>query len=144
MDLPAAAGDTNPFLRLPFPAVPDVQRDSEIQAGRMTNSDFQLRGVGDPRLSVHATSPLPTWLWSLDGSRVLWANAVGAKFFGAANAAALARKTFGPADGHRRQVAQLARRLSASGAVRLERLRGFGAALGTLMTCGCARSHPSR
>lgn len=139
MDLPAAAGDTNPFLRLPFPAVPDVQRDSEIQAGRMTNSDFQLRGVGDRRLSVHATSPLPTWLWSLDGSRVLWANAVGAKFFGAANAAALARKTFGPADGHRRQVAQLARRLSASGAVRLERLRGFGAALGTLMTCGCAR-----
>lgn len=139
MDLPAAAGDTNPFLRLPFPAVPDVQRDSEIQAGRMTNSDFQLRGVGDPRLSVHATSPLPAWLWSLDGSRVLWANAVGAKFFGAANAAILARKTFGPADGHRRQVAQLARRLSANGAVRLERLRGFGAALGTLMTCGCAR-----
>lgn len=105
----------------------------------MTSSDFQLRGVGDPRLSVHATSPLPAWLWSLDGSRVLWANAVGAKFFGADNAALLAQKTFGPADGHRRQVAQLARRLSANGAVRLERLRGFGAALGTLMTCGCAR-----
>lgn len=139
MDLPAPTGDTNPFLRLPFPAVRDVKRDSEIQAGRMTNSDFQLRGVGDPRLSVHATSPLPAWLWSLDGSRVLWANAVGAKFFGAANAAILAQKTFGPADGHRRQVAQLARRLSANGAVRLERLRGFGAALGTLMTCGCAR-----
>ncbi|MGW1425252.1 PAS domain S-box protein [Bradyrhizobium manausense] len=105
----------------------------------MTNSDFQLRGVGDPRLSVHATSPLPAWLWSLDGSRVLWANAVGAKFFGAANAAALAQKTFGPADGHRRQVVQLARRLSGNGAVRLERLRGFGAGLGTLMTCACAR-----
>lgn len=105
----------------------------------MTSSDFQLRGVGDPRLSVHATSPLPAWLWSLDGSRVLWANAVGAKFFGAANAALLAQKTFGPADGHRRQVTRLARQLSASGAVRLERLRGFGAALGTLMTCACAR-----
>lgn len=105
----------------------------------MTSSDFQLRGVGDPRLSVHATSPLPAWLWSLDGSRVLWANAVGAKFFGAANAAALAQKTFGPADSHRRQVIRLARQLSATGAVRLERLRGFGAALGTLMTCGCAR-----
>ncbi|WP_426423202.1 PAS domain S-box protein [Bradyrhizobium genosp. A] len=105
----------------------------------MTSSDFQLRGVGDPRLSVHATSPLPAWLWSLDGSRVLWANAVGAKFFGAANAAALAQKTFGPADGHRRQVTRLARQLPANGAVRLERLRGFGAALGTLMTCGCAR-----
>ncbi|QQO33398.1 PAS domain S-box protein [Bradyrhizobium diazoefficiens] len=105
----------------------------------MTSSDFQLRGVGDPRLSVHATSPLPAWLWSLDGSRVLWANAVGAKFFGAANAELLAQKTFGPADGHRRQVTRLARQLPASGAVRLERLRGFGAALGTLMTCACAR-----
>ena len=105
----------------------------------MTSSDFQLRGVGDPRLSVHATSPLPAWLWSLDGSRVLWANAVGAKFFGAANAAALAGKTFGPADTHRRQVIRLARQLSANGATRLERLRGFGARLGTLMTCGCAR-----
>lgn len=105
----------------------------------MTSSDFQLRGVGDPRLSVHATSPLPAWLWSLDGSRVLWANAVGAKFFGAASAAALSQKTFGPADGHRRQVTRLARQLPASGAVRLERLRGFGAALGRLMTCACAR-----
>ncbi|WP_234685343.1 PAS domain-containing sensor histidine kinase [Bradyrhizobium monzae] len=105
----------------------------------MTNSDFQLRGVGDPRLSVHATSPLPAWLWSPDGARVLWANAVGARFFGAANAAALANRTFGPADTHRRQVTRLARQLPANGAVRLERLRGFGARLGTLMTCACAR-----
>lgn len=105
----------------------------------MTSSDFQLRGVGDPRLSVHATSPLPAWLWSLDGSRVLWANAVGAKLFGAAHGAALAEKTFGPADIHRRQVSRLARQLSANGAIRLERLRGFGARLGTLMTCACAR-----
>ncbi|WP_426411607.1 PAS domain-containing protein [Bradyrhizobium ganzhouense] len=105
----------------------------------MTHSDFQLRGVGDPRLSVHATSPLPAWLWSPDGSRVLWANAVGATFFGAANAAILAKKTFGPADTHRRQVTRLARQLPANGATRLERLRGFGARLGTLMTCACAR-----
>lgn len=105
----------------------------------MSHSDFQLRGVGDPRLAVHATSPLPAWLWSLDGTRVLWANPVGTKLFGAANATALAEKTFGPADGHRRQVARLARRLPAGGAIRLERLRGFGARLGTLMTCACAR-----
>ncbi|WP_177243724.1 PAS domain S-box protein [Bradyrhizobium sp. Gha] len=105
----------------------------------MTNSDFQLRGVGDPRLSVHATSALPAWLWSSDGSRLLWANAVGAKFFGAANATTLAEKRFGPADSHRRQVIRLARQLPASGAIRLERLRGFGAGLGSLMTCGCAR-----
>ena len=105
----------------------------------MSHSDFQLRGVGDPRLAVHATSPLPAWLWSVDGTRVLWANPVGAKFFGAAHAAALADKVFGPADSHRRQVARLARQLPANGTVRLERLRGFGARLGMLMTCACTR-----
>ncbi|MET4274437.1 MULTISPECIES: PAS domain-containing protein [unclassified Bradyrhizobium] len=105
----------------------------------MTSSDFQLRGVGDPRLAVHATSPLPAWLWSIDGTRVLWANPVGARLFGAANATALADKTFGPADSHRRQIVRLAGRLPPNGAIRLERLRGFGARLGTLMTCACAR-----
>jgi len=105
----------------------------------MNNAEFQLRGVGDPRLAVHATSPLPAWLWSTDGTRVLWANPVGARVFGAANGTSLAKKNFGPADSHRRQVAQLAHRLSPTGAIRLERLRGFGAALGTLITCGCAR-----
>jgi PAS domain S-box-containing protein len=105
----------------------------------MNNSDFQLRGIGDPRLAVHATSALPAWLWSVDGTRILWANPVGAKVFGAANGAALAKKLFGPADAHRRQVARLAGRLPLNGAVRLERLRGFGASLGRLVTCGCAR-----
>ncbi|WP_298245653.1 PAS domain-containing protein [uncultured Bradyrhizobium sp.] len=105
----------------------------------MTSSDFQLRGVGDPRLAVHATSQLATWLWSTDGGRVLWANPVGARLFGAAHSAALAAKVFGPADPHRRQVARLARQLPADGTVRLERLRGFGARLGTLMTCACSR-----
>ncbi|MDP1585738.1 MAG: PAS domain-containing protein, partial [Bradyrhizobium sp.] len=105
----------------------------------MNNAEFQLRGVGDPRLALHATSALPVWLWSIDGTRILWANPVGARLFGAANAAVLAGRIFGPADQHRRQVAQLAGRLSPTGAIRLERLRGFGAPLGSLMTCGCAR-----
>ena len=105
----------------------------------MKNAEFQLRGVGDPRLAVHATSALPVWLWSTDGTRILWANPVGARLFGAANGAVLAAKVFGPADPHRRQVAQLAGRLPQSGAIRLERLRGFGASLGALVTCGCAR-----
>jgi PAS domain S-box-containing protein len=105
----------------------------------MNNAEFQLRGVGDPRLAVHATSHLPAWLWSTDGTRILWANPVGAKLFDAANAAVLAAKTFGPADQHRRQVAQLAGRLLPTGATRLERLRGFGASLGMLVTCACAR-----
>jgi PAS domain S-box-containing protein len=105
----------------------------------MNHSEFQLRGVGDPRLAVHATSAQPAWLWSTDGTRILWANPVGARLFGAANGVALAEKLFGPADVHRRQVALLANRLPSNGAVRLERLRGFGAAYGRLVTCGCAR-----
>jgi PAS domain S-box-containing protein len=105
----------------------------------MNTRELQLQGLGDARLAVHATSALPAWLWSSDGTRVLWTNPVGARLFGAANATDLARKKFGPADPHRRQVAQLAGKLSSSGAVRLERLRGFGAKLGGLMTCGCAR-----
>src|ERR1700756_1678080 len=105
----------------------------------MNNAEFQLRGVDDPRLAVHATSPFPAWLWSVDGKRILWANPVGAKLFGAANGAILAKKLFGPADSHRRQVAQLAGKLPRTGTTRLERLRGFGAPLGMLVTCGCAR-----
>ncbi len=105
----------------------------------MNHADFQLRSGADPRLAVHAASPLPAWLWSTDGTRILWANPAGAKLFGATDAAALAVKTFGPADPHRRQVAQLASRLLPTGATRLERLRGFGATLGTLATCACAR-----
>jgi PAS domain S-box-containing protein len=105
----------------------------------MNNAEFQLRGIGDPRLAVHATSALPAWLWTVDGTRVLWANPVGAKLFGAASSAALAKKIFGPADAHRRQVARLAGRLPSTGAIRMERLRGFGARPGMLATCGCAR-----
>jgi PAS domain S-box-containing protein len=105
----------------------------------MNPTEFQLRGVEDPRLSVHATSIFPAWLWSIDGTRIVWANPVGARLFGEANSAILARKTFGPADRHRGQVAQLAGKLAPTGAIRLERLRGFGAAPGALATCACAR-----
>jgi PAS domain S-box-containing protein len=105
----------------------------------MNNAEFQLRGVGDPRLAVHATSRLPAWLWSIDGTRIWWANPIGAALFDARNSAVLAKKTFGPANPHRRQVIQLAGRLLPTGAIRLERLRGFGASLGSLMTCACSR-----
>ena len=105
----------------------------------MNEADFQLRYVGDPRLAAYATSLHPAWLWSSDGTRIWWANPVGARLLGAANGEILSRKIFGPADPHRRQVAQLAGRLSPDGAIRMERLRGFGARLGLLATCGCAR-----
>ena len=105
----------------------------------MTKTEFQLLAMFDPRLAPHATSANPAWLWSADGKHILWANPPAAATFGAANATDLARKTIGPADQHRRQIAQLANRLPLSGAPRLERLRGFGARLGVLMTCRCAR-----
>ena len=105
----------------------------------MTDAEFQWLASSDPRLAAYAASRLPAWLWTADGTRILWANAAGARLFGAASAAALADKTFGPADRHRRQVARLAGRLLAGGAIRLERLHGFGAALGGLSTCGCSR-----
>ena len=105
----------------------------------MSSAKSQLRGVGDARLAMHAISAQPAWLWSLDGTKVLWANPVGAKLFGARNAAELATRDFGAADAHRRQIAHLAHRMQASDTTRLERLRGFGASLGGLMTCACTR-----
>ncbi len=89
----------------------------------MNHAEFQLRGVSDPRLAVHATSANPAWLWSIDGARILWANPVGARLFNAAHGAALAKKIFGPADLRRRQVARLAGMLPSNGAIRLERRR---------------------
>ncbi|MEH2512080.1 PAS domain S-box-containing protein [Nitrobacteraceae bacterium AZCC 1564] len=105
----------------------------------MSGASFQLQGVRDPRLAVHATGSMPAWFWATNGTRVLWANPVAAKVFRAKNSAELAVRMIGPADQHRRQVAQLAARLSPTGATRLERLRGFGAPLGRLLTCACAR-----
>ncbi len=105
----------------------------------MNFAEFQLQALSDPRLAAFAASPLPAWLWSADGARILWANPAGADVFGATDGAALAARIFGPADRHRRQVARLAGRFLAGGAIRLERLQGFGAAPGMLGTCGCTR-----
>ena len=73
----------------------------------MNHAEFQLLGISDPRLAVHATSANPAWLWSIDGTRILWANPVGVRLFNAAHGAALAKKIFGPADLRRRQRAIL-------------------------------------
>jgi hypothetical protein len=102
----------------------------------MKDGEFQRLAQSDPRLAAYAASRLPAWLWTVDGKRILWANPAGVRLFGAANAAALAEKTFGPADRHRRRGGC---RLVANGAIRLERLQGFGAAPGGLSTCGCSR-----
>ncbi|MEW6642506.1 MAG: PAS domain-containing protein [Pseudomonadota bacterium] len=105
----------------------------------INEAEFQVRGIRDPQLAVHATSGRPAWLWANDGTRILWANPAGAAIFGVSTSTALAKRNFGPADQHRRQVARLAGRLPLNGAVRLERLRGFGMSLGQLLTCACTR-----
>jgi len=97
----------------------------------MTNAELQLRALTDARLAVHAASPLPAWLCSCDGARVLWANPAGQAQFPA--------NDLGPADPQRRQIARLAGYLSSDGRTRLERLRGFGAAIGGLITAFCQK-----
>jgi PAS domain S-box-containing protein len=87
----------------------------------------ELALLGHPQLAALATSPRPAWLWSIDGSQMLWANAVGAAIFDSAAAVAAA------------QIVRLAATLSAAGQERLERLRGFGASFGRTLTCACSR-----
>jgi PAS domain S-box-containing protein len=105
----------------------------------MQDADLARLSASDPRLAAHAHGDMPAWLWAADGTRILWANPPGIDAFGAHDEAVLAEKTFRPADPHRRQIAQLAGRLNPNGAVRMERLRGFGAAAGMLATCACSR-----
>jgi PAS domain S-box-containing protein len=105
----------------------------------MNPVDLSLQAIRDPKLAAHALSSAPAMVWSSDAARIMWANAAGLKFLGVPDERALADKVIGPADPHRRQVIQLAGRLSPAGTLRLERLRGFGAAPGNLMTCACAR-----
>ncbi len=105
----------------------------------MKSTGIPLRGLGDERLAIYAASHLPAWLWAVDGSRLLWANAAGARLFSIDRLGDVGNRTFDAADPHRRQVMQAARRLRADGQARLERLRGFGAPLGRLATCACSR-----
>src|SRR5690606_32861538 len=88
----------------------------------------------DARLADTAASRYGAWLWTDDAARLIWANPAGAAALGPGDVATIVAD---PADPQRRQLAQLAPRLTAK--VRLERLRGFGAAPGSLMTCACSR-----
>jgi PAS domain S-box-containing protein len=88
---------------------------------------------------AHALSATPAWVWSGDGARLLWANPPGAEIFKVSTADALAALRFDADDLHAAQIARLADNLPAAGVWRLERLRGFGAAVGGVLTCQCMR-----
>jgi PAS domain S-box-containing protein len=105
----------------------------------MNESASQFAYLRDPRMSAHAVDAAPAWLWTTDGTRILWTNAVGAAIFGAAEPAALAGRRFAAEEPAARQIARIAGTLPLDGPQRLERLRGFGAELGRPLTCGCAR-----
>jgi PAS domain S-box-containing protein len=105
----------------------------------MTASDFCGAIASDPRLAAHALAPAPVWLWSTDGSRVLWANPIAAAIFNADTAGALMGLRFEPDHPAATQIARLAGTLPPTGSPRLERLRGFGASLGGPLICLCSR-----
>ena len=92
-----------------------------------------------PRLASLATVERPAWLWSADGSRILWANAVGAAIFGAETSTACANRRFSVTALPAAQVLRLGSTLPSGGQERLERLRGFGGSLGRALTYTCSR-----
>jgi PAS domain S-box-containing protein len=101
--------------------------------------ESELALLRHPRLAALATSAWPAWLWSADGSQILWANAVGAALFGGATVSALEQRRFDPREAIAAQIIRLAATLPAVAQERLERLRGFGSQFGRALTCMCSR-----
>jgi PAS domain S-box-containing protein len=101
--------------------------------------DSELAPLRDPRLTALATNAWPAWLWSADGAHILWANAIGAAIFGAADIGALGQRRFKANDAAAAQVIRLGATLPSRSQERLERLRGFGAGFGRALTCLCSR-----
>lgn len=99
----------------------------------MTMMESELALWRDPEVAALAISTCPAWLWSADGSQILWANASGAKLLGGGNRGAR------PPNHLAAQIARIAANLSAGAAPRLARLRGIGPNLGTALTCACSR-----
>jgi PAS domain S-box-containing protein len=103
----------------------------------MGDTEFYLACLRDPRLAAHTASAYPAWLWSIDGTRTLWANAIGAALLGVKNPVELNARTFAEGDAIQAQIERLG--ASCGEKPRLERLRGFGNSVGRLLTCACSR-----
>jgi signal transduction histidine kinase len=105
----------------------------------MPSVESELAFLQIPRLAADAASARPAWLWSGDGARLLWANAVGAAVFGVTGGAERGNVRFAPNNPLPAQIARLAAALPSAGAERLERLRGVGGGLGRPVVCTCSR-----
>jgi signal transduction histidine kinase len=104
----------------------------------MGPAETELALLHVPRLAAVATGAKPAWLWSSDGTHLIWVNAVGAAIFGAANARACTTFAFRADSTIAVQIARLAATLPETGQERLERLRGFSVRFAPL-TCHCSR-----
>jgi PAS domain S-box-containing protein len=102
-------------------------------------TDALVAQLRDPRLAPHLLSAAAAWLWSADGSRVLWANAAGVMALGAATPAALGERRFAATHDPAATITRLAASLPHSGSPRLERLRGLGGGVGRPLACTCSR-----
>jgi signal transduction histidine kinase len=110
-------------------------RDSTIL---MSEPAGNLVWLSHPRLTSSAMSSLPAWLWSIDATRLLWANPAGAAIFDAPTSAAIRASMLGARGPAAIQVARLATTLPQDGALRFERLRGLGTGIGGVLTCACS------
>jgi signal transduction histidine kinase len=114
-------------------------RVREGATANMRASEIQLSFLRDKRLAPLATSALPAWLWSVDATHILWTNPVGAALFAADSPAEISAREFDPGEPTAGQIARLAATLVPGAPPRLERLRGFGAGVGSALTCACSR-----
>jgi len=103
----------------------------------MPETAFPWRLLSEPALARHATAAYPAWLWSADGRRLILANPAGAAIFGAESGGG--SRDFEADHSAASQIAAIAPNLPASGAPRLQRLRGFGAGFGRALTCLCSQ-----
>jgi PAS domain S-box-containing protein len=97
-----------------------------------------------PEVGALLLSSSPAWIWSRDGSRVLWANPAGGARLDAESFAALSKRRW--AEGHqlRRAVAGLARALPQSGTLARLRLTDALPALPVACRCLYVRSGEAR
>jgi len=105
----------------------------------MSGAEFRSAWLNDSRLTAHALSPTPVWLWSADATSILWGNPTAAAIFDTASPGALASQRFEPTHVSAAQIARLSSTLPHGRAPRLERLRGFGASFGGTLVCLCSR-----
>jgi PAS domain S-box-containing protein len=103
----------------------------------MSESDFALDYLRDPRLALHATGAMPAWLWSADGSKILWANPTAAAILDASSPAKITALRVDESIAN--QIASLATTMSTGQSARLARLRGLPIGFGRALTCLCSR-----